>query len=82
MLDAPRSEWHWALRLALPDDATPAELAAAVEAATAKKGGKLEGSAAARGATIERVPSGRHGRVLHLGPYAQEGRSFGKIQEC
>lgn len=75
----PRAEWHWQLRLAMPDDVTPAELAATVTAATTKKGAKLEGSAAARRATIEHLRPARFGRVLHVGPYAAEARSFAKI---
>ncbi len=81
LVDVPRDEWHWELRLALPDDATPAELAAVIEAATTKKGGKLEGSAAARQAKLEHLPAARYGRVLHVGPYKEEGRSFGRIIE-
>jgi hypothetical protein len=77
--DVPRAEWQWELRLALPDHVTPPEFAAVIEAATSKKGGKLEGSAAARRAKLEHLPAARYGRVLHVGPYGEEARSFDKI---
>jgi hypothetical protein len=82
LLDVPRSEWCWELRLALPDDATEEELAAAVEAARTKKGGKLERSPVALRAQLNRLPATRYGRVLHVGPYAEEQRSFDKILEA
>lgn len=80
-LETPRTEWPWELRMAIPDDVTPKELAAVVEAATTRKGGKLEGSPEARKVTLRSLPAARYGRVLHIGPYAEESRSFARIQE-
>jgi hypothetical protein len=79
LMDVPRAEWQWELRLAIPADVTAPELAAVIAAATAKKGGKLAGSAAARRAKVEHLPAARYGRVLHVGPYGEEARSFDKI---
>lgn len=76
----PRDAWRWRLRLAVPDDVDEHGLADLVQAATMKKGGKLEGSAEARRVLVERIPAATMGRVLHVGPYAEEERSFGKIR--
>lgn len=80
--EVPRDEWHWELRLALPQDVTPTELAAVVEAVTTRRGGRLEGSAVARGARVKQLGTARYGRVLHVGSYAEEARSFAKITEA
>lgn len=80
-MDTPRDAWRWQLRIAMPKDATPAEVSRAVTDATHKKGGKLEGSVEARRVALAVLPAERCGRVLHIGPYGQEGESFGKIVE-
>jgi hypothetical protein len=76
----PRQEWRWRLRLAVPADVTAKEVAAAITAVTTKKGGKLEGSAEAARVELERIPATRWGRVLHIGPYAEEAGSVAKIR--
>jgi hypothetical protein len=76
----PRETWRWRLRLGVPDDVTDHEVADVIQAATMKKGGKLEGSADARRVALERIPAATMGRVLHVGPYADEPASFGKIR--
>jgi hypothetical protein len=75
----PREKWRWRLRLAVPADVDRKAVAAAIAAATSKKGGKLEGSAEAAAVVLERVPAGRWGRVLHVGPYDQEGPSIARV---
>lgn len=76
----PRDTWRWRLRIAVPDEVTEHELADVIQAATMKKGGKLEGSADARRVALERIPAATMGRVLHVGPYAEEPASFEKIR--
>ncbi len=76
---APRETWRWRLRIGVPADVTEAELRAAVEQVTTKKGGKLEGSAEPARVRLERIPPQRLGRVLHVGSYAEEARSFAAI---
>ena len=76
-----RDTWRWEVRIAMPDDATPEEVADAVEAATMKKGGKLEGSNAARAVELRELPEQRAGRILHVGPYSEEAESFALIDE-
>jgi hypothetical protein len=78
----PPEEWRWRLRLAIPEDVDRKELSATIAAVIGKKGGKLEGSPEAARVAVERVPAGRWGRVLHIGPYAQEGGSIAKVVEA
>lgn len=77
---APRETWRWRLRIAVPGDVTAAEVAGAIGTATGRKGGKLEGSADAARVALERIPAEAMGRVLHVGPYADEPASFEKIR--
>jgi hypothetical protein len=78
-LQAPRETWRWRLRIAVPDGASAAELARVLEAAATRKGGKLEGSEEVRRVRLERIPPARLGRILHVGPYADEPRSFARL---
>lgn len=75
----PRDQWIWRLRITVPPDVTQDEVAAIVREATTKKGGKLEGSAAAARIFLEKVPEARCGRILHIGSYADEPRSFAAL---
>jgi len=79
VLQAPRETWRWRLRMAVPDDVDESELAKVVLAATSKRGGKLEGSEEARRVFVERVSAATLGRILHVGPYAEEPRSFARV---
>lgn len=72
----PPESWTWRLRIGVPPDMSEAEVAAAVREATTKKGGRLEGSIVAGRVFLEKIPEGRCGRILHIGPYADEPRSF------
>lgn len=72
----PPELWTWRLRIAVPPDTTDAEVAALIRETTTKKGGKLEGSKVATRVFLERIPEARCGRILHIGPYADEPRSF------
>ena len=75
-----RDAWRWRVMMPLPNDATDEELDEAVQAATTKRGGKLEGSETAARARLSRVDSARYARVLHKGPYSTEPASFARIQ--
>jgi hypothetical protein len=77
---APRHTWRWRLRLAVPGDVAEVDVAGVVRAAVAKRGGKLEGSEEARRVVLERIPGARVGRVLHVGPYADEPASFARME--
>ena len=76
----PRGAWRWRLRLAMPADVTAREVAEAIHAAVSRKSGKLEGSREAARVTLERIAAKRFGRVLHVGPYADEPRSVERIR--
>jgi hypothetical protein len=77
--ETPREQWRWRLRLAVPEDVGAKEVSAAIAAAVGKKGGKLEASCEAARVRLERVAAGRWGRVLHVGPYTEEGPSIAKV---
>jgi hypothetical protein len=81
-MDTPRDAWRWQLRLAIPRDVRATELARVIEDATHKKGGKLEGNPDAVRLALALLPAARVGRVLHIGPYANEGVSFARITEA
>ncbi len=81
MLQAPRETWRWRLRIAVPDDVDEAELAAVIQAAVTRKGGKVEGSQEAQRVALERIPAARVARVLHVGPYADEPASFARVDD-
>lgn len=76
-----RETWRWRVMMGVPDDVTQEEFAATVEAATRKRGGKLEGSDVARRIELTRLEPARFARVLHVGPYSTESESFAKIGE-
>jgi len=79
---APRDTWCWSLRIAVPSDVTKAEVARAITEATTRKGGKLENSAEAGRVALVSLPAARMGRGLHVGPYADEARTFARIEEA
>jgi len=66
-LTAGRETWRWTLFIALPDEASDDEVAAALE--TGRR--KLEPGLAA-GLRVEPFAEGRVAQVLHVGPYATE----------
>ncbi len=77
---APRETWRWSLRIAVPGDVTETEVVSVIQAATSKKGGKLEGSPDAARVVLDRIPAETMGRILHVGPFADEPASFEKIR--
>ncbi len=69
-----RDTWRWTLFIGLPDEATEAEL----EAALATGRAKLETPYAAN-LRIESLEEGDVAQVLHLGPYAAERPTIEKL---
>ena len=67
ILGPDRDTWRWTLLIALPDEATETELAAALAAGRAKMPADL-----APELRVETFDEGRVAQVLHLGPYAEE----------
>ena len=72
---APRDTWRWQLRLGIPAGTSAKDVGAAIAAAAAKK------PQAARVQTI-RIPAQTLGRILHVGPYGEEGRSLAAAKEA
>jgi hypothetical protein len=75
----PPDRWTWRLRITVPPDVTLDEVAAIVREAAGKKSGKLEGNTAVARVFLESIPETRCGRILHVGPYADEPRSFAAL---
>jgi hypothetical protein len=69
-----RGTWRWTLFIALPDDATPEELEAALAGGRAKLVEPFDSSL-----RIERLAEGRAAQLLHLGPYAAERPSIERL---
>ena len=74
-----RDTWRWSIQLDVPQDTTGTDVEKTVAIAITRKGGKLEGSSYARRVAVARDSAQRFGRILHLGPYADEPRSFAAI---
>jgi len=72
---APRETWRWQLRLGIPAGVPAKEIFAAVAAAAERK------PAAAKVRDI-RIPAQTLGRILHVGPYWEEGRSLSLIRDA
>jgi hypothetical protein len=75
----PPDRWVWRLRMAVPPDVTSAEVTATIQEVTTKKGGKLEGNRVVERLFLEQIPETTCGRILHVGPYADEPRSFARL---
>ncbi|HLO34625.1 MAG TPA: hypothetical protein VK194_01020, partial [Candidatus Deferrimicrobium sp.] len=72
-----REDWRWSLFIALPEEATEAEIADAVEAGRAK----LEPPYAAS-LRVETFDEGRVAQLLHVGPYAAERASIERLHQA
>jgi hypothetical protein len=72
----PAEQWRWRLRIGVPADVTKTEIAALKKVLADKK---REGAADLAGVYLEAVPAQRLGRVLHVGPYADEPRSLATV---
>jgi hypothetical protein len=72
-----RSTWRWTLMIGLPDQATDAELAAAVAAGRVKLA-----EPHASNLRIETFAEGRVAQLVHLGPYAAERASIERLHEA
>jgi hypothetical protein len=75
----PPEAWHWRLRIGVPSDVTRDEIERIKHDVVAKRSGKLHGSVVVPHVFVESIPNQRLGRVLHVGPYADEQASFALI---
>jgi hypothetical protein len=78
--ETPREAWRWLVRLAVPDDVSAGELLSTVRTAVAKKRGRLAGDRDAERVQLERIPAQKLLRLLHVGPYSEEARSFARLR--
>ena len=69
-----RGGWRWTLLIALPDEATPDELATALEGGRAKLSSPYREQL-----RTEAFDEGRVAQLLHLGPYAAERPSIERL---
>lgn len=74
-MDQPRTEWKWKLIIRTPDFITARDLAAAAAKLNAK------GKAGAGDVRLETIEEGKCVQALHVGPYAEEAVSIGRMQE-
>jgi len=73
-LQADRDAWNWTMMIALPDDVTAAELAAAAEAAARRR--PLPGAGSIR---LERFEEGLAAQIMHVGPYSAEAPTIERL---
>jgi hypothetical protein len=62
-----RDAWNWTMMIAVPDEVTAEEVAAAADAAARKR--ELPTAALPR---LERVEEGLAAQIMHVGPYTEE----------
>ncbi|MBN1856501.1 MAG: GyrI-like domain-containing protein [Dehalococcoidia bacterium] len=74
-----RDAWRWTVQLDMPPDVMETDVAEMVTVAIGKKGGKLEGSVHASNVVLARSSAQRFARILHVGPFSDEMRSFNTI---
>jgi hypothetical protein len=71
-----RATWRWILLIVLPDEATDAEVEAALAAGRAKLDPTLTANL-----RVEAFDEGRVAQLLHLGPYANEWPSIERLHQ-
>ena len=73
-LQADRDAWNWTMMIAVPDEVTATEVAAAAEAAARRR------SLPAAGHTrLERFAEGLAAQIMHVGPYAEEAPTIATL---
>ena len=71
-----RDAWNWTMMIAVPDDVTAAEVAAAADAAAERR--PLPKAKLVR---LERFAEGQAAQVMHVGPYAEEAPTIARLHE-
>ena len=75
LLATPMAEWRWTALMRQPDEATGADVAAAISSAGAKK--QLPGLSRLH---LVRFEEGECAQVMHLGPYSSEGPTIESLR--
>lgn len=73
-LQAERDSWSWTMMIALPDEVTAAELAAAAEAAARRRPSPALGLV-----RFERFAEGLAAQIMHVGPYSAEAPTIERL---
>jgi len=73
-LQRDRDAWNWTMMIAVPDAVTPAEVAAAREAAARKR--ELPAAPLLR---LERLAEGLAAQIMHVGPYSEEAPTIERL---
>ena len=71
-----RDAWNWTMMIAVPDEVTMGEVAAAAEAAARKR--ELPAAELLR---LERLEEGLAAQIMHLGPYAEEAPTIERLHD-
>ena len=71
-----RESWNWRMVIAVPDDVTAAEVAAAADAAAQRR--PLPAAGLVR---LERFAEGQAAQLMHIGPYAEEAPTIARLHE-
>jgi hypothetical protein len=75
-LQADRESWNWTMMIAVPDEVTAAEVAAAEVVAARRR--PLPAAGLVR---LERFAEGQAAQVMHIGPYAEEAPTIARLHE-
>lgn len=73
-LSAPKGKWHWKLLIRVPDFVKARDVAAALKSLRAKRRETPD-------VKLETLREGRVVQMLHVGAYAEEGRSIAAMDE-
>jgi hypothetical protein len=73
-LQADRDSWNWTMMIAVPDEVTAAEVAAAVAAAARRR--SLPAAGRLR---LERFEEGLAAQIMYIGPYADEAPTIERL---
>ena len=73
-LQADRDSWKWTMMIAVPDEVTAAEVAAAAKAAARRR--PLPAAARVR---LKRFAEGLAAQIMHVGPYADEAPTIATL---
>ncbi|HUJ28070.1 MAG TPA: GyrI-like domain-containing protein [Myxococcales bacterium] len=77
---APRESWRWQLRMGVPGHVHAGEVSEVARSLIDRQRHKAEIAAAAKGVRLLQIPAQTLGRILHVGPYAEEEQSIRAAQ--
>jgi hypothetical protein len=75
-LQRERDAWNWTMMIAVPDEVTKGEVAAAADAAARRR--ELPAAELLR---LQRLEEGLAAQIMHLGPYAEEAPTIARLHD-